>query len=126
MITAAKASVGTWLSPRRGTKRLCHCTPRCNDLLEQLANMDLPPRSEMSPAQARERSRLIAERAGPGAEVAGTDDVVIEGPGGPPPLRVYRRQVPVKAETIVCLHGGVGWWEASMSSTPSAASSVWN
>jgi acetyl esterase len=82
--------------------------PQVQALLDQLVAMDLPPRSEMSPAQARERARLIAKGAGPGPQVADITDVAIDGPGGPVPLRVYQPPAHDTRGAVVYLHGG-GW-----------------
>lgn len=81
--------------------------PQVRDLVDQLASMGLPPRSEMSPQDARRRAVLISERSGPGPAVGAVGDVTLDGPRGPIPARVYQ---PSGGGTgsLVYLHGG-GW-----------------
>jgi acetyl esterase len=82
--------------------------PQLKALVDSFAAMELPPRSEMSPDQARQRAVLIGQQIGPGPDMASVDAVLIDGPRGPIPARAYHPITETCRGAIVYLHGG-GW-----------------
>src|SRR4051794_14678974 len=82
--------------------------PQAAALLRQLRDRDAAPLQTLTPDEARQaHSASTAQVSGPGEPVAEVRDVVVAGPGGDVPVRVY---VPPDAEagTLVYIHGG-GW-----------------
>jgi len=63
--------------------------------------------STMSPVEARKLSLIDALMLGPGRPVHSVEDRVIDGPGGPLPLRIYV-PTPTARGILVYFHGG-GW-----------------
>jgi acetyl esterase len=70
-----------------------------------------PPMHEGTPAEAREAYRRLsvdARTADQVVPVAAVEDVVIPGPAGAVPARVYRPEAAGPVPTVVLFHGG-GW-----------------
>lgn len=82
--------------------------PAAQALLEQLAEADMPPVTEMSPPEAREAFAAFADLAGPGEEVGAVEDRTIPGPAGEIPVRIYTPISPGPHPVLVYFHGG-GW-----------------
>jgi acetyl esterase len=82
--------------------------PQCEALLTQMAEMGAPPPETMSVEDNRALIAGIAEMSGPVEDMARVEDVMVPGPGGDIPVRVY---VPAGAgpfPTVAFFHGG-GW-----------------
>jgi len=86
--------------------------PHARQLLALARKAGYPPFQSLTPAKARAAYAASWEpMQSPGGEVASVNDRVIEGPGGPLPLRVYRGAGLEATQTVPCmlfLHGG-GW-----------------
>jgi acetyl esterase len=82
-------------------------------LLAELAEEDLKPLHEMTPAEVRAFEASFSLRYGPGPELARVQDSAIPGPDGTSiPIRVFADQEPAKG-VIVYYHGG-GWVTGSL------------
>jgi acetyl esterase len=86
--------------------------PQFRTVLDRMAEMDVPPLTGGTAADARRNYRTVAlaRRSGdyqPEA-VAGVTDHLVDGPLGPVPVRVYRPAGPDDQPVVTYLHGG-GW-----------------
>lgn len=84
--------------------------PQAAALLEELARGGgAPPIQELTPEEARKtRNPLFIRLGGTGTRLHRTEDLEIEGPGGPIPLRIYRPGPQEILPVVVYFHGG-GW-----------------
>jgi acetyl esterase len=81
--------------------------PQAQQLLDAFSESGAPRLTELTPEQARQPPVTFAELIGPGPDVASVRDIVIPGPAGGIPARVYE-PVPEPVGTVVYYHGG-GW-----------------
>jgi acetyl esterase len=81
--------------------------PDARRFLDLIAESGAPPLTSMTPEEARQGSAFFIELIGAGPDVAVVRDIVIPGPAGAIPARVYK-PVPEPAGTVVYYHGG-GW-----------------
>ncbi len=80
--------------------------PQAKTFLEQIEAAGLPKIEELSPAAAREQTKIAVELIGPGPDVATVEDFAMPTSTGELPARRY---VPPSASgTVLWLHGG-GW-----------------
>jgi len=81
--------------------------PQVQTLLDQLAQMEGPAISDLSPAEARDAYRLLSQLDQP-EEVTRVDDRLVPSPDGDIPVRVYTPHDSVGAESgvLVWYHGG--------------------
>ena len=81
--------------------------PQARAMIDRTAALNLPPVSQMTPAQARESTR---ERSAllPRDEVASVRDHAVAVPGGTITVRVFTSSGPAPKPAIVYFHGG-GW-----------------
>jgi acetyl esterase len=88
-------------------------------LLEQMAEDDVKPLHESTPAEARAFDAMLAELAGPGPEMGRVEERTIQGPDGQATLRVL---VPVQDPrgVLVYYHGG-GWVTGSIDENDTVA-----
>jgi acetyl esterase len=83
--------------------------PEIQALMDALEAAPGPPAELIPVSQSRATHDLEAERlSGPGPEVASVRDVVVPGPGGDIPVRVFRPEGEGSLPLVVYLHGG-GW-----------------
>ncbi len=82
--------------------------PDVRVLLDLMAEAGNPPLEEMTPDEGRALMAAMSQPTGEPTEVHSVEDLAIEGPGGPLPLRIYRPGETVGAPLIVTCHGG-GW-----------------
>lgn len=82
--------------------------PPLGPFLELIAAQ--PHLADGTPDEAREAFRGLARLRDPAtvAEVAGSEDLVLPGPAGEIPARLYRPETGAALPTVVFLHGG-GW-----------------
>jgi acetyl esterase len=83
--------------------------PEIAPLLERIN--EAPPMSSMSPPEARDLFRMLTEagaKAGRPIELAGTEDLEVDGGDGPLPARIYRplESAGGPTPTLVFFHGG--------------------
>jgi len=81
--------------------------PQARQFLTAIAAADLPPLSELTPQMARERNIVKAFSSKP-VSVALIQDMLIDGPFGEIPLRIYTPEGEGPFPALVYLHGG-GW-----------------
>ncbi len=81
--------------------------PHASQFLTAIAAADLPPLSELTPKLARERNIVKAFSSKP-VPVASIRNILIEGPFGEIPLRIYTPEGEGPFPVLVYLHGG-GW-----------------
>ena len=88
-------------------------------LLEQMAEDDVKPLHESTPAEARAYDAMLAELAGPGPEMGRVEERTIQVPDGQATLRVL---VPVQDPrgVLVYYHGG-GWVTGSIDENDTVA-----
>jgi acetyl esterase len=88
-------------------------------LLEQMAEDDVKPLHESTPAEARAFDAMLAELAGPGPEMGRVEERTIQVPDGQATLRVL---VPVQDPrgVLVYYHGG-GWVTGSIDENDTVA-----
>ena len=80
--------------------------PQAEALLQQMAQMNLPPINTLTPIQARERLKSLAPFvAGPEA-VSKVENLTIPGRGGQIPLRIYTPRGDSPFPMLVFFHGG--------------------
>lgn len=83
--------------------------PEVSNFMDMVAATGLPPVSELSVPEARERIRTgVALFGGAPEPVAGVEDRTIPGPAGPIPIRVYRPAATGARPVLAYFHGG-GW-----------------
>jgi acetyl esterase len=81
--------------------------PQIVAVLEAMAEAELRPIEEMTPAEAREQVEATARaRKAEPLPVARVEERMIPGPGGEIRLRLYRPDVAGAVPAIVCYHGG--------------------
>ncbi|HEU4512433.1 MAG TPA: alpha/beta hydrolase [Nocardioidaceae bacterium] len=96
--------------------------PHIAPLLELLATV--PSMSEGTPEQAREGFRKLALGSRQDVvEVGAVSEVVIPGPGGDLPARVYRPEADGPVPTVVLFHGG-GWVVGDLDTHDNMARSI--
>jgi len=88
------------------TKKLLD--PQAEALLQQMAQMNIPPFYTLTPAQAREIMRGMAALSSEPEVVANVENLTITGPGGQIPLRIYTPRGDGPFPILVFFHGG-GW-----------------
>ena len=88
------------------TKKLLD--PQAEALLQQMAQMNLPPLHTLTPTQARERMRGLAALCAAPEAVANVENLRIPGPGGSIPVRIYTPRGDGPFPILVFFHGG-GW-----------------
>jgi len=81
--------------------------PEAKAVLERLRRSGWVPRHTLTPAQAREQLRN-GRAPVPGRPLHEVRDEVVDGPGGPLPLRVYRPSAAGPLPGLLFFHGG-GW-----------------
>ncbi|MBW1683159.1 MAG: hypothetical protein JRJ83_17410 [Deltaproteobacteria bacterium] len=86
--------------------------PQAAALLEELARGGgAPPIQELTPEQARKtRNPLFIRLGGTGTRLHRTEDLEIEGPGGPIPLRIYRPGPQEILSTVPDPRKSCRWW----------------
>jgi acetyl esterase len=84
--------------------------PQAKGLLDSLGMTTLPGVETLAPQAARDRYKTLAEARKPmGVEgIHQVRDVMIAGPAGEIPIRIYTPDVPKPAPALVFFHGG-GW-----------------
>jgi len=82
--------------------------PQAEALLQQMAQMNMPPLHTLTPAQAREMMRGMAALSGEPEVVANVENLTIPGPGGQIPVRIYTPRGDGPFPILVFFHGG-GW-----------------
>jgi len=82
--------------------------PQVRAFLDDLAAQNPPPPSSLTPEQARAAMRLDTAALGDPEPVARIEDLVLPGPGGEIPVRVYDSGETDPAPALVFFHGG-GW-----------------
>ncbi len=82
--------------------------PQAEALLQQMAQMNLPPLHTLTPTQAREMMRGMSALSGEPEVVANVENLTIPGPGGRIPVRIYTPRGDGPFPTLVFFHGG-GW-----------------
>lgn len=87
--------------------------PQARRLLQQIAQIDLKPIQQLSPQEARDQMLLGSRFLAAVEPVHAVEDLVIEGPAGPVPLRIYRPREAAALPALLFLHGG-GWMMGSV------------
>ena len=82
--------------------------PQAEALLQQMAQMNMPPLHTLTPAQAREMMRGMAALSGEPEVVANVENLTIPGPGGQIRVRIYTPRGDGPFPILVFFHGG-GW-----------------
>jgi len=82
--------------------------PQAQRVLDQLAALNNPPYTELSPEEARRVAVEAARQMAPGEPVAEVAGRRIAGPGGEIPIRVYQPGGAGPHPVVVYFHGG-GW-----------------
>ena len=82
--------------------------PQAEALLQQMAQMKLPPLHTLTPAQAREMMRGMAVLSSAPEVVAKVENLTIPGPEGQIPVRIYTPRGDGPFPILVFFHGG-GW-----------------
>lgn len=80
--------------------------PQAQQVLEQMAALNLPPTYTVSPEEARALNKSRPRAAGP--EVAKVEDATIPGAGPDIPVRIYMPSGPGPFPILAWFHGG-GW-----------------
>ncbi len=80
--------------------------PQAQQVLEQMAALNLPPTYTVSPEEARALNKARPRAAGP--EVAKVEDATIPGAGPDIPVRIYIPSGPGPFPILAWFHGG-GW-----------------
>ena len=80
--------------------------PTIQMLVDQMRSADRPPMSETSPAEARQAYLMLSAISGPPADLASIDDLVVPGPAGDIPVRLYRPSGAEVLPIVVYFHGG--------------------
>lgn len=80
--------------------------PQAEAILQQRAQMNLPPLNTLTPAQARERVKSLAALLAQPEAVSNVENLTITGPGGQIPLRIYTPQGEGPFPILVYFHGG--------------------
>jgi len=79
--------------------------PRARQFLTAIAAADLPPLSKLTPHLARERN-IVKAFSAPPVPVASIRDMLIDGPFGEIPIRVYTPEGDGPFPVLLYLHGG--------------------
>jgi acetyl esterase len=82
--------------------------PQVQALLDEFAKQGLPPFEEMSPTQARLVALGFRDLQGEAENVAEVRDIMIPGPAGALPVRLYHPSPGKVLPLVVYFHGG-GW-----------------
>jgi acetyl esterase len=82
--------------------------PQVKALLDQMAALNLPAISTLSPEAARQQVEMTRAAAPPGQPVHQVEDRTIPGPAGEIPIRIYRPADDGPLPALVYFHGG-GW-----------------
>jgi len=82
--------------------------PQVQGLLEELAKQGLPPFEQMSPTQARLVALGFRDLQGEPENVREIKDILVPGPAGSLPVRVYHPSPGKSLPLVVFYHGG-GW-----------------
>ncbi len=80
--------------------------PQAEALLQQMAQMNLPPFHTLAPTQARETMKGMAALSSEPEVVANVENLTIPGPGGEIPLRIYTPGGDSPFPIFVFFHGG--------------------
>jgi acetyl esterase len=88
-------------------KRHMPLDPQARQLLDSIAQANLPPISSLSPAQARQQMIAASAAVGEPEAVDSIEDRAIPGSGGEIPIRIYKPQGE-RLPIVVYYHGG-GW-----------------
>lgn len=82
--------------------------PQVQGLLEQMEAQGLPPFDQMSVPQARDVAMAFRDLQGEPEQVGEVRDLVVPGPAGQLPVRVYHPEPGTALPLLVYFHGG-GW-----------------
>jgi acetyl esterase len=82
--------------------------PQAEALLQQMAQMNIPPFNTLTPTQARELMKGMAALTSEPEEVANVENLTIPGPRGKIPVRIYTPEGDGPFPILVFFHGG-GW-----------------
>lgn len=80
--------------------------PQAKALLQQMAQMNLPPFNTLPPAQAREQMKGMAALCSSPEAVANVENLTIPGPEGKIPVRIYTPGGDSPFPILVFFHGG--------------------
>jgi acetyl esterase len=95
--------------------------PQIDKVLAGMLAAPGPLAHELPIEQARVNHGVETERlVGPGPELAEVRDLMVPGPGGGIPVRVYRPEAPGALPILVWLHGG-GWAIGSLATSDAPA-----
>ena len=83
--------------------------PQAQAVLDGRRAAGVPPIWQQTAAQARAGFAPVREMIGPGPDVASVRDVLIPGPAGPVPARVYAPVPEAQAPGVVVYYHGGGW-----------------
>lgn len=82
--------------------------PQVREFLDELAALDPPPLTDLTPEEARANTLAETVLMGPAEPVAKKEDRQIPGPHGPIPVRIYTPEGEGPFGVFVYYHGG-GW-----------------
>lgn len=82
--------------------------PQVREFLDELAALDPPPLTDLTPEEARANTLAETVLMGPAEPVAKKEDRQIPGPHGPIPIRIYTPEGEGPFGVFVYYHGG-GW-----------------
>jgi acetyl esterase len=82
--------------------------PQVQALLDELTRQGLPPFEQMSPTQARLVALGFRDMQGESEDVAEVRDILVPGPAGALPVRLYHPAPGTPLPLVVYFHGG-GW-----------------
>jgi len=82
--------------------------PQTKVYLDQMAALNMPPLSALTPDQVRQGIAMQVASAPPGEPVAKVENRVIPGPAGEIPVRIYTPEGTGPFPVLVFFHGG-GW-----------------
>lgn len=103
--------------------RLGRVDPQVRDLLELLAGSGLHHLAELTPREAREQIARSAPELPPCDDLAGREDLTIEGSDGPLTLRVLTPRGTPPFPILLFLHGG-GWVTGGLDAAEGPARSL--
>jgi len=99
--------------------------PQVKAFLEELASLDVPPLSSLTPQQARAQLVDVSALLGDPEPVAKIEDHRVEGPQGKIPVRIYTPRGSGPLPVLVFYHGG-GWVLGDISTYQSYCTAVTN